>query len=890
MSFAKWLRAWVQRVAGFFRAEKRDAELAAELESHLQLHMEDNLRAGMTPEAARRDALLKLGGIEQTKESYRDRRGLPLVETVLQDLSFSHRMLRRNPGFTVVAILTLAIGIGANTAIFSVLDRDLLRPLPYPDADRLVLFGMLIPSFDSRPFLFTSSYLQLGANAPFESMASWRAGVSGCDLTEESPSRLACVRAESKFLRTFGVSPILGSNFSSEADGPSAPPVCLISYALWKSRFGGSAAALGQTLSLDGQPTRVMGVLPQNFEWPTLARVDVILPEAISAAERTDPIAGVVRAYARLKPGVTMDEARAQFAPTLEDWKEALPPIFRNEMRLGLVSVREDQVGSIRLALLVLFGASLAFLVLAAANVANLCLARGAAREHELAVRVALGASRSRLILLQLSESGLLGAFGGTVGAAIAFGLLRLFVALAPAGIPRVAQAGFDSAVLLFVLGASLLSGLICGLAPVFTLQPVRARQARQSLGPRRARVGAVLVGAQVAVSIVLVMGAGLFLDTLRNIETVPLGMDPTNIVTAEIALGRSYAQSKGSTEFFERLETRLRSLPGVTGVAVSDSVPPKGPQRAHQFFDIRVEGQPPFPRGTGGLVGWRIVTPGYFQMLGIPILEGRGFVASDRDPRTAVILVSKKLADRLFSSQSAVGQHLQLSVPSGSWYTVIGVAGDVTYLNESGRVGRIDPEYYVTRKLLSAIGTAPEDVDRHAYFLVQSPMKSSAVEQFVRSEVASLDPTLPVEVSTLSARVDLLRVEPRFNAAIVSLFAAIGFLLASTGLYGLLSFLVSSRTREIGVRMALGAKPENVLSMFVWHGVRLIFVGFVVGAAIAFSVAHFLQKLLYGVSPLNPAIASMAALLLLLAGLAACYVPARRAMKVDPMVALRYE
>ena len=887
----KTSRAWFERLGGLFHKGHSDTEFAAELESHLQLHIDDNLRAGMTPAAARREAILKLGGLEQTKENYRDRLGLPFLETTLQDLLFAFRMLRKSPGFAAVAVLTFALGIGANTAVFSVLDRDLLRPLPYPDADRLVLFGMLIPSFDSRPFLFTSSYVQLARGSmPFESIASWRPGVSGCDLTEERPSRLACVRAESTFLATFGVSPILGTYFSAEEDGPNAPLVCLISYALWKSRFGGSGATLGQTLSLDGRATRVIGVLPKNFEWPTLARVDVILPEAISAAERTDPIAGVVRAYARLKPGVSMAEARAELAPELEGWREASPSMFRKELRLGLLSVREDQVGSIRLALLVLFGASLAFLVLAAANVAHLFLARGAAREHELVVRAALGASRSRLIALELTESALLGTLGGMVGAAIAFGLLRLFVALAPAGIPRLEQAGFDTRVLFFVMVASLLSGLICGLVPVFTPQSVGALQAGPSLSPRRARLGAVLVTAQVAVSIVLVIAAGLFLDTLRNIETVPLGMDTSSIVTAEITLGRAYGQFQASAEFFDRLETRLRNLPGVTSVALSDSLPPTGAERAHRFSDIRVDGRPPLPKGTGGLVGWRIVTPGYFEMLRIPILEGRGFVPSDQDEHAAAMMVSKELADRLFPRHSAIGQHVQLSTPSGPWYTVVGVADDVTYLNESGRVGRTDPEYYVARKRLSALGTAPEGEERHAFFLVRSPMKSSAVERLVSSQIASLDPTLPAEISTLTARVNLLRVEPRFNAVLISLIATMGFLLAAIGLYGVLAFLVSARTREIGVRMALGAKPGSMLAMVVWYGVRLMFVGLAAGAAMAFAIGHLLEELLYGVSPLNPAIAGAAALLLLLAGLAACYVPARRASRVDPVIALRYE
>ncbi|HKW88960.1 MAG TPA: ABC transporter permease [Candidatus Acidoferrales bacterium] len=875
----------------FFPRKRKPIDFSAEIQAHLQLEAEHLREQGMSEEDARAAAHRAFGNVTKTQERFYESRRWLFWDNLSRDVRFALRMLRKSPGFTAVAVLTLALGIGANTAIFSVLDRDLLRPLPYPHGDQLVFFGMLIPSFDSRPLLFTSSYLQLRSeHTPFVSMASWRPGVTACDLTETQPLRLACARAESTFLPTFGVTPILGSNFSTEEDGPNAPQVCLISYALWQSRFGGSMAALGQTLSLDGQPTRVIGVLPRNFEWPTLTRVDVILPEALSAAERTNPMAGVVRAYARLKTRVTVPDARAQLEPILETWRQASPPMFRKEMQLGLDSVREDQVGSIRLALLVLFGASFALLLLAAANVANLFSARGTAREHELAVRAALGAGRGNLILLQLTESTLLGLFGGVVGAGIAFALLRLFVALAPAGIPRIAQTGFGTPVLVLVVGASLLSGLICGLAPAFSAPPIRALLAGPSLAPRRALLGKALVAGQVAVSFILVIGAVLFLDTLRNLDAVPLGMSTNHIITAEITLGQAYGQSGAASEFFDRLETGLRNLPGVTGVAVSDSLPPTGGGRAHQLVDIRVAGRPPFPRGTGGLVGWCVVTPGYFQMLGIPVLEGRGFIASDQDPRNDVIVVNKKLAARLFASESAAGQHLQLSVPSGPWYTVVGVVGDVKYLNESGRVWRTDPGYYVPRKRLAAVGGAPESADRHAFFLVRSPLKIAAVQRLVRGEISSLAPTLPVEISTLAARVDLLRVGPRFNAALISLFAAMGFLIAMVGLYGVLSFLVSSRTREIGVRMALGATPRGVLGIIVWRGVQLMLIGLVAGASLAFAFAHLLKGLLYGVSPGNPAVAALAALLLLFAGLAACLIPARRAMKVDPMVALRHE
>ena len=809
------------------------------------------------------------------------------MESLWRDIRYALRGFRRTRGFAITVVLALALGIGANAAIFSVLDQNLVRPLPYAHGERLVFFGMILPSFDSRPFLFTSSYLQMEkSETPFTAMASWRPGVAGCDLTEEHPLRLACVRAESTFLPTFGVSPIIGRNFATEEDAPVAPPVCLISYALWQSRFGGRAAALGQSLSIDGQPTRIIGVLPRHFEWPTLAHVDVILPEALSAAERSNPMAGAVRAYARLKPGVTIEQARAELEPTLENWKRAAPIMFQKEMRLEVISIREDQVGSIRPALLALFGASLALLLLAITNSANMFVARGARREHEFGVRFALGASRSDLMRLQLTESTLLGLFAGAAGTGIAYALVRIFVALAPAGIPRIAEAGLDAPVLLFTVGASLFSGVICGLVPALMARPLRALLTGPSVGSPRARFGATLVAAQVAVSFVLVMGAGLFLDTLRNIENVPLGMETNHLVTAEINLGSAYS-SGAANQFFGRLETGLRNLPGVTGVAVSDSLPPTGGGRARPFFDLRVEGRPPLPKGTGGLVGWGYVTPGYFQILSIPILEGRGFLPSEQDASSNVVIVSRKLASRLFADRRAIGEHLQFS-GQGPWYTVVGVAGDVQYLNATGRVGRVDPAYYVPWR--HWLGASDGSEGRDAFFVVESPLKLAAVERLVRGEIASLDVTLPAQISTLNARVENLRIEPRFNAALITLFAAVGFALAVVGLYGVLSSIVSSKTREIGVRMALGAAPENVLRMVLWRGMRLILAGVVSGAALVFAVARLVQGLLYGVSPEDPRIAVSAVLLLMIAGIAACYIPARRAMKVDPMVALRYE
>jgi predicted permease len=819
------------------------------------------------------------------------------LEAPIRDVRYATRVLSRRPGFSIVAVLTLALGIGANAAIFSVVYRALLQPLPYPHAGRLVLFGMIVPAADSRPILSAASYAKLNNEpTPFASDTSWRPGVSGCDLTETRPLRLACARAASTFLPTFDVRLVLGRNFTAEEDRPDAPRVCLISYALWQSRFAGNRGVLHQTISLDGKPTRMIGVLPRGFEWPTLDRVDVVLPEALTAAERTQPMAGFVRAYARLKPGVSIAQARAQLEPVFENWKQAMPPIFRKQVRLGLLTIRQDQSGSIVQALWVLFGAALALLLLAVANVANLLLARGAAREREFAVRAALGAGRWNLIRLQLTESTLLGLAGGVVGAGMAFGLLRVLVALAPAGIPRIAQADLGAPVIGFIVAASLFAGLLCGLAPAMTASAGRRLIAGRSLGAPRPRLGAALVVAQIAVSLALLIGAELFLQTFRNLENAPLGIRPSDVVVANITLGRlGYNQPGAASGFFDRLEASLRALPGITGVAISDSLPPHGGERARPFFTIRAEGRPAFEKGTGGIVGWRAVSPGYFQMLRIPILNGRGFEAADTSPAANHIVLSKLLAGRLFPQENPVGRHIQLQTARGQglWYTVVGVAGNVKYVTASGRIDPAGPEYYVARKNAAALGpagTPPPSSARHAFFLVKSPLEASAVERMVRGEVAALDPTLPVTISTLGSRIARLRVRPRFNAALTGLFAALGLLVASLGLYGLLSFLVAGRTQEIGMRMALGAEPGRMLRMVVWRGAKMVFAGLAVGAAVSLAAALQIRGLVYGISPTDPTIPIAAALLLLIAALAACYFPARRAARIDPASALRHE
>ena len=881
-------RIWraVLDLIGWNRAEQ---ELDEELRTHLERQIEQNLAQGMDPEEARYAAQRLFGGVQQVKERCRDVRGLNFIETIIQDLRYGLRQLRRNPGFTAVTVLTLALGIGANAAIFSLLYRDLLRPLPYPHGQRLVMFGMVVPSIDSRPFLFGSTYLRLrNTETPFESMASWRPGVSGCDVARRPAVRMMCARVESTFLPTFGVQPVLGRNFTSEEDRPGAPAVCLISFGLWQSRYGSSPEALGRVISIDDEPTRIIGILPRNFEWPTLARVDFVLPEKLPVSEASARPGTVLRGYARLKPGVSLAQARGELQPFLELSIQSAPPMFRKEIRLGLISVREDQVGSIRRPLWVLFGATLALLLISSANVMNLLLARLEVRQQELAVRTALGASRWRLLRLQLTESVLLGVGGGFVGAGLASLLLGVCVRVAPAAIPRIGQVSLGLPVLLLIAALSVLSGLLCSLGSL-ALVPAGTLLAGRSACYSDNRVRSGLVVVQVALSLVLLASAGLLLDTLRNIENIPVGIDATHVVSAEIILSAPGRRTSEATQFFQRLEPRLAALPGVTGVVVSDSLPPGGPEHSRPFFVIHVEGRPAFERGTGGLVGWRAVTPGYFRILHIPIIEGRGFVSADRDPQANVIVLSKTLARRLVSGEVAVGQHVQLSIP-GPWYRVVGVVADV---KNAGLTQPSDPEYYVVRKNAPDLGLpgamTPGDL-RHAFFLVRSPLPIAGMERLVRAAIASLDPTLPATISNLDARVDLLRVTPRFDAVLIGLFAMLGLLLSAIGLYGLVSYFVAWRTHEIGIRMALGAHRSEVLWMVMKQGMGLVLAGAAIGLVGALGVTRFFSSLLYGVRPADPLTLGTVSLVLVGVTLLACCIPARRAMKVNPAVALRHE
>ena len=812
----------------------------------------------------------------------------PLLETTLLDVRHSLRAMSRNPAFTLTGVLAAALGIGASAAVFSAVDRILFRPLPYRDEARLASVGVMAP-LDTNEFLFASGYFDLRRTpGPFAAVTAFQAGNIACDLTEHSPLRLRCLRLESNFLETLGMAPAAGRMFSRDEDRPNGPRVAMISYSLWQSRFAADPHVAGRTLLLDGAPVEITGVLPADFLMPTLTPVDVVLPLALDESREREGRA--LRVFARLNSGVTPQQARQALAPYFARVLETVPPQFRKEVSLRVRLVRDRQVGDARTASLALLGAVLAVMLIACANIANLLLARATGREREMAVRAALGASRARLARQVLTESLVLGLFGGAAGCGLAFAILGGFQAMGQDSLPRLNEASIDWRVLLFAVAAAMASGLAAGLAPACRPAGAGGPGGTRSTPPVRGWLRGTLVTAQIAVSMVLLAGAGLLLRSLWNLKRVPLGLESDRVLTASFVLGRQgYQDGARQLAFFDQLEQLLRALPGVEAAAISDSLPPSGGTRGRPLSTIEIEGHPRLPEGTGGMVSWRYVTPGYFSALGIPIRRGRGFTDEDRAAATYSIVLSETLAHQIFPNQNPLGQHI-LRGPKGEWFTVIGVAADV---HGRGPANRADPEYYVVRKSVPDLTWANQEPPtgwRGAYLAVRTAIDPRFAAAEVRKLMASMDATLPVEVGTMRARVEGVTERPRFYATLLGVFAGVGVLLAAIGLFGVMSFLVAQRRREIGVRMALGATPESVVQHMLGFAARWTASGLMLGAFGAVAATRWLRSLLFQVEPGDPRAIAGAVVLLALVAMASAALPAWRAAGVDPATTLREE
>ncbi len=804
------------------------------------------------------------------------------LETVLQDLRYAARAFRTSPLFAIVAILTLAIGIGATTAVFSVVDRLLFRSLPYARADRLVSFGITGP-IDDNEFMLGGGYVDWRNRLPpFQSVTSLSPWLE-IALGDRNPVRVRAIPVEGNFLHTLGLTPALGRNFTREDDRPNAPRVALISYGLWKSRFGGNSAMLEHTVMLDDRPTRIIGVLPATFELPTLGGADVLLPQQLDETQQRRSSPGrILRTFARLRDGVSIQQARQELQPFFQATKRDVPPELRKEVHLVVRRLRDRQISNARLASWMLFGTVVALLLIACANVANLLLARAAARQRELAMRAALGASRSRLVRQALTESVVLAVCGGIAGCAFAWILLRVLVSVSRDGLLRLDQARLDTRVLLFTISTCLIAALLLGLVPALERPRAEALTSWHTVGASRGLLRQILVTSQIAISLMLLAGASLFVRSLWKLERQPAGLEPAHVLTASFdLLHPRFNTAEKLLGFYNQLEAKLGHIPGVTGFALSDSIPPGGAMHGRPFSNMIIVGRPPLP-SEGGMVGFRYVTPGYFGVLHIPLLAGRAFNERDRTPFQNSIVLSARLARRMFGDTNPLGQQIVLS-PGTPPLTVVGVAADV---KNNGLANPGDPEYYRVRKL-----SAPDlSLGYHAVALFRTSLPEAALAPWIRSGVADMDPTLPVKIETMQDRLHQETDRPRFLTVVTGLFAAFGLVLAAVGLYGVMAFLVGQQTREIGVRIAIGATPADIVRLVLKHAAVWTFAGAAIGFAGSLALARLARGLLFEISPHDPVSLAIAIAVLAFAAFAASWWPSYRASKVDPALSLRYD
>ncbi len=875
----------------FFFSSRPSGELDEELRFHAEQSTQANMAAGMTLQEARRQALITLAGVERTREETHEQRPGWLLGTVLQDIRYALRGFRRNPVFTVTVIATLGLGIGATTAVFSVVDRILFRSLPYDHADRLVSVGMK-QSLEPQEFTLGAFYYLWRENQkPFEALTSENAVSHECDLTDRKSAQLNCMRAEANFLPTLGIVPVLGRNFLPEEDRPNGPDVALISYGLWLNHYGRERGILNTLIEIDGKPVRVIGVLPKGFEMPDLQPADVLFPLALAdeSTERSgnSGLGTPMRTFARLKPGVSVEQARASLQPLFPYAQELIPPDLRKDFHLEVRSLRDRQMQGARLIAWVLFAGVLVMLLIACANVASLLIARGVTRERELAVRSALGATRGRLIRQALTEAWLLSITGATAGCVIAEILLRIFVSIAPAGIPFLDRAHLDLRIMLFTSLLSFLCGAMFGLVPALHTPRLTALTVRSTHSGAYAALRRCLVVGQIAASMILLAAGILLLRSFWILQNQQLGFQTESAIAVSISLGqRRYATPEPRLAFFQQLMRRLQFGPGVRSLAMSNSLPPAGGGRSF-YSDLVVPGRPSLPARTGGMITSRLVSPGYFRSLDIPILQGRSFTEEEQNSNEHLVILSKQLAARLFPGKNPIGEHCRLDSEDQNtpWYTVIGIAANV---KNNGLTGEEQPEYYALRH--NRAEDWDSNFDRKAILIVKTSLPSGSMSRWIRSQVEALDPTVLVSVETLRQRVGKMADQPRFETVLVGFFAATGLLLSMIGLYGVIAFSANQRTQEIGVRMALGASRFDILCLVSREGVRLIALGSAMGLGLALGISRLFKSMLFSIGPYDPMTFIGVTLLLVLVALAATLIPARAAMKVEPVEALRYE
>jgi putative ABC transport system permease protein len=863
------------------RRQKVEKDLSDEVTSYVDLSTQRKINEGLPEAEARRAALVELGGAEQVKEQVREVRLGHWLETCAKDLRFGLRSLAKSPGFTAVALLTLALGIGANTAIFSVIHSVILRPLPYREPSQLVKIWPERPRVSASK----SDYVEIRDGArSFDGIAAysnWGFTVTG----NGEPAKIEGARVTANLISLLGADAVLGRVFALEEDQPGRDKVALLSYALWQTRFGSDPRIIGQTILIDGTSYAVVGVMPKRFNFPNTSPHDIWVPATLDPSAKEDFAAGYLTLLGRLKPGVTTAQARSEVVALARSVREKRPNIPADYAAQAQVNpLQAESVAEIRPTLLILLGTVGLVLLIACANVANLQLARASNRQRELAVRAALGASRARLVRQLLTESMLLSALGGAAGIALGCVGLDFLVALLP--LPRTGDIAISGSVLIFSLGLSVLAGLLFGLAPALQtskpdLQSPLKEGGRTASGAG-GRLRSLLVISEVALALTLVIGASLLIKSFWRLYHIHPGFEADHIMSFQLsppdfaATGSKDEAPARARVYYREVLERLAHLPGVQSVGGIHLLP-----MGDSNWDpaLRIEDRPLRPGASAESVNWRLVTADYFHTMSIPLLKGRAFNEADNESSEKVALINDALARKYWPGESPIGKRINTGFEGkGVWVTIVGIVGDIR--QQSLREPTV-PEMY--RPFFQHNELPP--------LTIMIRTATSVLAPSIRSAVWSIDNNVPItDLQPMTEVVAQSISQARSTMLMLTAFAAIGLILGIIGIYGVISYSVAQRTHEIGVRMALGARSLDVITLVLGQGLRLTLIGAAFGVLGAFALTRLISSLLFGVSASDPSTFVIITLFLAGVALLASYIPARRAAKLSPMTALRYE
>jgi putative ABC transport system permease protein len=889
MGAEKWIYTLPLRLRSLFWRLRVDQELDDELRNHVARKTEENITKGMTPEDARRAALLEMCGIERAKEECRDARHVNWLQDLAQDLRYGLRMLRRSPGFTLVAVLTLGLGMGANTAIFSVVDGVLIRALPYTQPNRLV--GIT----DSYP---QGALVAMQSNLHSMEVAGYEDGRE-LNLTGlGDPVRLYGTAVSANFFSLLGVRPDLGRTFLIGEDQPGKDDVVILSHALWQDKFGGDPRVIGRSVTWEGESRQIVGVMPQGFQFAA-SKAQFWVPLHLDS--RTLGAywgSGFMPVVGRLKAGVTREQACAELQADIPQMRMMFPWKMPDALWAGssVVPLQAILVGDVAPKLTILLGATCLVLLIACVNVANLYLARASVREKEMSVRAVLGAGRWRIGRQLLTESIVLAICGGGVGLLFARKGLSWLQLILPADTPRLGSISVDWRVMAFTAGIAVTAGLLFGVAPAFhasrsDLSRSLKTGLQHSMAATSRHVRSALVITEVALAVVLVISAGLLVKTLWELAHVYPGFRSESVLTARITPSEAFcADFERCRSFYNELLERTRALPGVVDAALTDVLPLEGRLSG---FAAGLEDHPQDPREPAPVLFETIITPGYVRLMGIPLLRGRAFSTADSAPDAPpVALITAATARKYWPNQDPIGKHLK-RVWASDWTTVVGVVGDIHEYSLAAKL----PDY-ADGAIYEPYGNGVRDAARLSMaqptemtLLLRVTTDQASIASQSRDAVSSLNPDVPVSrIQTFEAVISESQSGSRSTASLFSIFAALALLLGAIGIYGVVSYSVEQRTAEIGLRVALGAGPNNILRLVIGQGARLSLAGVAMGIAGACGVTRLISGFLFGVSPTDPITFAAVALLLVGVSALACCIPARRAMRLDPMVALRHE